>query len=213
MIETICWILPRPRKNKYKGGFPLHFEKKLIRELGFDEKKDFHRILHPFGGAAEFGIRCDINKETEPHYVADAHNLKCFEDSMFDLVILDPPYDNEQANKLYKTPPLKYKDYISDWDTELMEVHHRYKKDKPSGTALMIQRAFGREIPISSQRIGGVFGDHSITFGNDGETITLTHHAISRRTFTEGVLKSSYFAIDRERGFFTFKEVIFNGEK
>ena len=112
MIETICWVLPRPRKNKYKGGFPLHFEKKLIRELGFDEKKDFHRILHPFGGAAEFGIRCDINKETEPHYVADAHNLKCFEDSMFDLVILDPPYDNEQANKLYKTPPLKYKDYI-----------------------------------------------------------------------------------------------------
>jgi len=105
-----------------------------------------------------------------------------------------------------------YRNYISDWDTELIEVHHRYKKDKPSGTALMIQRAFGREIPISSQRIGGVFGDHSITFGNDGETISISHRAISRRAFTEGVLKSAHFVLEKDKGFFTFKDVIFNGE-
>lgn len=106
-----------------------------------------------------------------------------------------------------------YKNYISDWDTELIEVHHRYKKDKPSGTALMIQRAFGREIPISSQRIGGVFGDHSITFGNDGETLSVSHRAISRRVFTEGVLRSVYFALEKDKGYYTFKDVIFNGEK
>ncbi len=75
MIDTETWVLPRPRKNKYKGGFPLHFEKKLIRKLGFDEIADRAKILHPFGGAAEFGIRCDLVASTMPDKVADAHDL------------------------------------------------------------------------------------------------------------------------------------------
>ena len=114
MIKTICWVLPRPRKNKYKGGFPLHFEKKLIRELEFNEKKDTKKIFHPFGGCAEFGLRNDLNEEVKPDFNLDAHNLKSIKNNQFELVILDPPYDNEQAERLYKTPKLKYKDYISE---------------------------------------------------------------------------------------------------
>lgn len=109
MIPTETWVLPRPRKNKYPGGFPLHFEKKLWRLLGEPRK-----VLHPFGGMAEIGDRVDIKPEVNPTWIGDAHNLDMIKSNTYDLVILDPPYDNEQAKKLYNTPPLKYKIYISE---------------------------------------------------------------------------------------------------
>lgn len=112
MIDTETWVLPRPRKNKYKGGFPLHFEKRLIRKLGMDELHKF-KILHPFGGMAEYGVRCDLNQDVKPDRIADAHNLP-FKDNSFELVIVDPPYDAEQSKKLYGTPKPEYKRYIAE---------------------------------------------------------------------------------------------------
>ena len=108
-VPRETWWLPRPRKNKYPGGFPLHFEKKLWKLLDEPEK-----VLHPFGGMAEIGERVDINPEVEPDYVGDAHNLHFLPDNTYDCVIVDPPYDDEQAKKLYGTGKLKYKDYISE---------------------------------------------------------------------------------------------------
>ncbi|MFP4547025.1 MAG: 4-hydroxy-tetrahydrodipicolinate reductase, partial [Fidelibacterota bacterium] len=60
--------------------------------------------------------------------------------------------------------------HISDWDIEITETHHRFKKDKPSGTAKMLQSVFDREIPVNSLRLGNVPGDHSVHFGSLGET-------------------------------------------
>ena len=110
--DYIIWSLPRPRKPYYKGGFPLHLEKKLIRELGLNEN-DKKKILHPFGGKAEFGIRVDINPEVKPDVVGDAHNLP-FENNKFELVILDPPYTDNLSKKLYQTSKIKYKKYTSE---------------------------------------------------------------------------------------------------
>jgi SAM-dependent methyltransferase len=111
-IENIVWILPRPRKHKFKGGFPLHFEKKLLKLLGIDPKK--HKILHPFGGMAEYGIRVDIDPSVNPDFVGDAHNLDMFEDNTFDLVICDPPYTDKLSKRLYGTGKICYKKYISE---------------------------------------------------------------------------------------------------
>jgi 4-hydroxy-tetrahydrodipicolinate reductase len=99
---------------------------------------------------------------------------------------------------------------LKDWDIEISETHHRFKKDKPSGTALMIKNKLGsKPIPISSLRLGNIAGDHTVTFGGLGETISITHHAISRRTFAEGILKSAEFVINKEKGFYSFTEVVF----
>ncbi len=99
---------------------------------------------------------------------------------------------------------------LKDWDIEISETHHRFKKDKPSGTALMIKDKLGsKHVPISSLRLGNVAGDHTITFGGLGETISITHHAISRRTFAEGILKSAEFLLTKKSGFYSFTEVIF----
>jgi hypothetical protein len=101
MIPTETWVLPRPRKDAYVGSFPLHFEQRLWRVMGKPQK-----VLHPFGGLAEIGDSVDQNASTTPTWVGDAHNLDWLKDETYDLVILDPPYSDEEAEWLYGTPPL-----------------------------------------------------------------------------------------------------------
>ena len=105
MVKNLVWILPRPRPDYYKGSFPLHFEKKLVKELGNPSL-----ILHPFGGKSEIGLRVDLNKAVEPTVIADAHHLP-FKDNVFDLVITDPPYSEKHSKNLYKTGIVRYKRY------------------------------------------------------------------------------------------------------
>jgi len=101
-------------------------------------------------------------------------------------------------------------DVLKDWDIEISETHHRFKKDKPSGTAIMLKdQLVSKPVNISSLRLGNVVGDHTVTFGGLGETISITHHAISRRTFAEGILSSAEFVLKKKNGFYSFNEVIF----
>ncbi|MBT8378477.1 MAG: 4-hydroxy-tetrahydrodipicolinate reductase [Ignavibacteria bacterium] len=105
----------------------------------------------------------------------------------------------------------KANELLTDWDVEISETHHRFKKDKPSGTAKMLQEIFkDRNINTSSFRLGNVPGDHSISFAGMGEVIKLEHRALSRRTFAEGILLSAGFALKQEKGFYTFTDVVFN---
>jgi 4-hydroxy-tetrahydrodipicolinate reductase len=101
------------------------------------------------------------------------------------------------------------KDSLPDWDIEISETHHRFKKDKPSGTALMIKNVLGKNVNISSLRLGNVPGDHTIFFASLGEVLSIKHSATSRRTFTEGVLKSAHFVIGKKNGFYSFNDVLF----
>ena len=106
MIPTETWVLPRPRPDAYPGGFPLHFEKKLWQLMGEPEK-----VLHPFGGLAEIGDWVDVNPTTAPTWVGDAHDMNWIKDDSYDLVILDPPYDDEMSEALYGTGALHYGEY------------------------------------------------------------------------------------------------------
>ena len=99
---------------------------------------------------------------------------------------------------------------VNDWDIEIEETHHRFKKDKPSGTAIMIKNAIEKEIPISSLRLGNVPGIHTVQFGSLGEILKIEHQALSRRTFADGVLKSAYYIMQKQNGFYSFKDVINN---
>ncbi len=102
----------------------------------------------------------------------------------------------------------KVKGQVEDWDVEITETHHRFKKDKPSGTAIMMKQALGQDVPVSSLRLGGVAGEHNIYFSGLGETLTLSHTALSRRTFAEGALKAAQFVENKKNGFFTFRDVM-----
>jgi len=99
--------------------------------------------------------------------------------------------------------------YVDDWDIEISETHHRFKKDKPSGTAIMIRNAVEKEnVNVSSLRLGNVFGEHTISFGGLGEVLSISHSASSRRTFAEGIFRSASFLFNTKNGFYSFTDVI-----
>lgn len=102
------------------------------------------------------------------------------------------------------------KNDVEGWDIEIEETHHRFKKDKPSGTAKMIKNLLNDDVPVSSLRLGNVPGIHTVQFGSLGEVLKIEHQALSRRTFADGVLKSADFIINKKNGFYSFKDVINN---
>ena len=66
----------------------------------------------------------------------------------------------------------------------------------------------GVSLGMLGQCLGGLPGDHTAIFGNDGETLSITHHAISRSVFAIGAVKAAQFALTQEKGFFTFADVV-----
>ncbi|QDV91183.1 4-hydroxy-tetrahydrodipicolinate reductase [Phycisphaerae bacterium RAS2] len=146
------------------------------------------------------------------------------------------------------------------YDVEVVESHHRFKVDAPSGTALALIEAIQRgrtdagravgevnasraanqtepgrprdgsapsnpagpaarsdrapgEIGVHSLRIGDTVGEHSVQFGNLGETITLAHSAHSRDTFAVGALRAAKWIAGRAPGLYGMEDVLFSGER
>ncbi len=116
-----------------------------------------------------------------------------------------------------------------EYDVEVIETHHRMKKDAPSGTAArlvdIIRAGAGRakvvygrqgvvgekpkyEIGVSSIRTGGVVGEHTVVFGSAGERIELTHKAESRAALATGVVAAIRFLKSRAPGFYTIEDVV-----
>ena len=119
-----------------------------------------------------------------------------------------------------------------DYDTEIVEAHHRFKTDAPSGTALALAEAatrgldrnldevgvYGRhgdtgartreEIGVHAVRAGDIVGEHTVMFGGIGETVQLVHRAQSRDTFAAGVIRAVRFAAQAEPGMYDMHDVL-----
>lgn len=101
------------------------------------------------------------------------------------------------------------------FDLEIVEMHHRMKKDAPSGTARRLAEilAEGRRlpldrIPVHSLRGGDVVGDHTVVFANDGERIELTHKASDRETFAAGALRAAEWVVGKPAGLYDMQDVL-----
>ncbi len=119
-----------------------------------------------------------------------------------------------------------------DYDIEIIEAHHRLKKDAPSGTAMkmaqVIAEALGRnleetavytrkgligertkkEIGIQTIRAGDIVGEHTVLFGGLGERIEITHKASSRDTFARGALKAALWVHKQAPGLYDMQDVL-----
>lgn len=147
MIDTETWVLPRPRRDKYVGGFPLHFEQRLMRAIAaLQGRGDWEygegNVLHPFGGLAEIGDRCDLNESTSPTWVANAHDLSFIADDSYDLVVLDPPYSADESTMLYGTPKPRWGTYTAEAVRVCkvgghVAVYHKLQPPRPKGTKLV----------------------------------------------------------------------------
>ena len=165
-VERVFWWLPRPSKSKYIGSFPLHFEIKLCTLLEIDPKK--HKILHPFGGGAEFGDTVDLPSQRAflaefgitPTFWGDAHDLHWIEDNTYDLVVCDPPYSNAEAKKLYSIDTqLKRTQWISEAkrvckNDGYIALYHRNLLPRPKGCSWEYLIAIATRIEHHAQLCG-----------------------------------------------------------
>jgi 4-hydroxy-tetrahydrodipicolinate reductase len=118
------------------------------------------------------------------------------------------------------------------FDIEISEVHHKMKKDAPSGTALKLAQVLAQarsqnldevavyerrgiigerkpeEIGIQTFRAGDIIGEHTVLFGGMGERIEITHRAHSRDTFARGALRAARWIIGRKNGLYDMQDVL-----
>ena len=119
-----------------------------------------------------------------------------------------------------------------DYDIEIIEQHHRFKKDAPSGSALTLAenicKATGKDFPaclvygrsgkdslrdkgtigIHSVRAGDITGEHEVIFSTLGETVALSHTAHSRDTFARGALRAALWLIGKEAGLYSMEDCL-----
>jgi 4-hydroxy-tetrahydrodipicolinate reductase len=119
-----------------------------------------------------------------------------------------------------------------DYDVEIVEAHHRMKKDAPSGTAMKMAQVIAnaldrnldevavfarkgiigartkREIGIQTIRAGDIVGEHTVIFGGLGERVEITHKASSRDTFARGALKAALWLAGKPAGLYDMQDVL-----
>jgi 4-hydroxy-tetrahydrodipicolinate reductase len=101
-----------------------------------------------------------------------------------------------------------------DFDLDVIELHHRTKKDAPSGTAKrlleILQEVRGGEHAFAAQsiRAGDIVGEHTVIFTGAGERLELTHRAGSRETFAAGALRAARWAITQPPGLYNMEDVL-----
>jgi 4-hydroxy-tetrahydrodipicolinate reductase len=119
-----------------------------------------------------------------------------------------------------------------DYDVEIVEAHHRFKKDAPSGTALALGRAVAqaldrdldkvgingrkgiigargkKEIALLSLRAGDIVGEHTVIFGGIGERLEFIHRAHSRDTFARGAIRAAQWLAGQKPGLYGMQDML-----
>jgi 4-hydroxy-tetrahydrodipicolinate reductase len=116
--------------------------------------------------------------------------------------------------------------------SKIFEVHHKYKKDHPSGTALMLGKGiadgknknlinligkkflnkknfpYGKKINFNSLRKGEIVGEHEVKFSNGKEIITLNHEAFDRALYSDGALKAAKWLFSKKPGLYSMRDLL-----
>ena len=136
------------------------------------------------------------------------------------------------VNLLMYLTEIASKSLDSNFLTKVFEVHHRNKKDHPSGTALMLGKGiavgknkdfykligkrylnkksfpYGKKINFNSQRKGSVIGKHEVSFSTGKEKVSLNHEAFDRALFSEGALTAAKWIINKRPGLYSMRDLL-----
>jgi 4-hydroxy-tetrahydrodipicolinate reductase len=133
-----------------------------------------------------------------------------------DIAVLQAPNMSVGVNLLFRIAAEVARTLGQEYDIEIVEAHHRFKKDAPSGTAIgladAIKKATQREIPMHSLRIGDEVGKHTAYFAALGERLELTHVATNRDTFALGALRAAKWLASQKRGRYGMEDVLGFGQ-
>jgi 4-hydroxy-tetrahydrodipicolinate reductase len=126
-----------------------------------------------------------------------------FEEAVKEIPCVLAPNYSVGVNVLFKLVEEAARILGDEYDVEIVEAHHRFKKDAPSGTALGLA-----EIGIHAIRAGDIVGEHTVLFGGMGERIELVHRAQSRDTFAQGALRAARFVAKAPPGLYDMGDVL-----
>jgi len=136
------------------------------------------------------------------------------------------------VNVMWKLAREATKIMKQDYDIDIIEAHHRMKKDAPSGTAMTAAKiilqekngdmskdiVYGRQgrdndrprsqVGILAVRAGGIVGEHTIIFGSMGDKLEISHTAFSRDPLAEGAIKAARFIIGKKPGLYSMSDVL-----
>lgn len=120
----------------------------------------------------------------------------------------------------------------AEYDIEIIEAHHRFKKDAPSGSALSLAESIcketgrsypgelvhgreGRDVPrkagqigMHAVRAGDIIGQHTVLYSTLGESVTIAHNAHTRDTFVRGALRAAQWVVEQKPGLYSMKDVL-----
>jgi 4-hydroxy-tetrahydrodipicolinate reductase len=158
--------------------------------------------------------------------MAEHHGL--FADLAHEIPLVVSSNMSIGVNVLYTLVAQAAKALPAGYDTEIVESHHKWKKDAPSGTAKKLldevvkvrggvpvydrhgsgEARKGNEIGVFSLRAGDIVGEHTVTFAGPGERLELTHRAHSRRVFAQGALLAARFVLSAPPGLYDMQDVL-----
>jgi 4-hydroxy-tetrahydrodipicolinate reductase len=144
------------------------------------------------------------------------------------IPVLWAPNMSVGVNLLFRLVELAARALGPEYDPEIIEIHHRYKVDAPSGTAMRLAEIlrdvrqanliFGREgapgvrprneVGVHAVRAGDIVGDHTVLFAAQGERLELTHRVHSRSTLAEGALRAAKALTTRPPGLYSMADVL-----
>jgi 4-hydroxy-tetrahydrodipicolinate reductase len=153
------------------------------------------------------------------------------------IPIVQAPNMSVGMNLLFRTVKEMARTLGENYDIEIVEQHHRFKKDAPSGSALGLLNAvaeglgknpkdiaiFGREgreatrkpgeVAVHAIRLGDTVGEHTVYFGSLGETVSISHSAHSRDTFACGALRAAQWLVGKKPGLYSMQDVLFGNKE
>ena len=136
------------------------------------------------------------------------------------------------VNLLMYLTEIASKSLNDDYLTKIYEIHHRHKKDFPSGTALMLGKGiangkskdfnrligkkflnkktfpYGKKINFNSLRKGEIIGEHEVKFSNGKEIITLNHEAFDRALYSDGALAAAKWLMKKKPGLYSMRDLL-----
>jgi 4-hydroxy-tetrahydrodipicolinate reductase len=136
------------------------------------------------------------------------------------------------VNLLMYLTEIASKSLNDEYLSKIFEVHHKHKKDYPSGTALMLGKGiangknkdlydlignkflnkklfpYGKKINFNSIRKGEIIGEHEVKFSNGKEIITLNHEAFDRALYSDGALKASKWLMKKKPGLYSMRDLL-----
>jgi 4-hydroxy-tetrahydrodipicolinate reductase len=204
-IEILCGIDQNKEQSNAKAGFPI-YQSFGCHELKTDVIIDFS---HPNALKALLGfgilhqtpiVVATTGLGPEEHRILQeaAELIPIFQSANMSLGI----------NMLCKvletlTPALE-----PEFDIEIIEKHHKHKKDAPSGTTFLLIDAIGHSCPTHSIRSGTIPGEHTVIYSGPDEVLEFTHTAYSPEIFARGALSAARFLLKQKPGLYNMKNLL-----